>query len=230
MGMEKGKNNCAVINSTLFISRPDVIIVQDLGQFSGVKSAVHHFGHLLGAYHDNSSSDCCSGDGYVMSKSKYNENNLGNYLMSLPNSSFWSPCSVKAIEEFVSTATCLFNEPEVDDYPLFDWQDLVDQIEGGPPSLTNQCSPYGSPALICGDNPCQYLECQVPDYSTVSDRPPVICKVQEKNYAMEGTSCGTGKYCFQGNCIKGNKNQLFKLDKLNSKIGLHTTTHHHKLV
>ena len=124
--------------------------------------------------------------------------------MSLPNSSYWSPCSVKAIEKFVSTATCLFNEPEVEKYPLFDWQDLADKIEGGPPSLTAQCSPYGSPALACGDNPCQYLKCLSKDHTTVSDEPLVICTPQEKNYAMEGTECGAGKFCFQGNCIKGN--------------------------
>ena len=211
MGMEKGKNNCVVISSTLLISRPDVIIVQDLGQFSGVKSAVHHFGHLLGAYHDNSSSgsDCCSGDGYVMSKSKYNKENLGNSLMSLKNSSFWSPCSVKAIEEFVSTATCLFNEPEVDNYPLFDWQDMVDGTEGGVPSLADQCSPYEFPALPCGNHPCQYLECQAKDHTTVADKPTFICTPKERNYAIEGTSCGENKFCFQGDCIKGNTRILF---------------------
>ena len=186
----------------------DSIIVQDLGQFSGVKSAVHHFGHLLGAYHDgdSSSSDCCSGDGYIMSKSKYNKANLENHQMSLPNSSYWSPCSLKAIQKFVSTATCLFNEPEVDNYPLFDWQDLTDdltdKIQGGPISLTDQCSAYWSPTVPCGENPCQYLQCK--DFTMVSDDESLMCIVQERNYAMEGTTCGDGKFCFQGNCIKGN--------------------------
>ena len=188
----------------------DSIIVQDLGQFSGVKMAVHHFGHLLGAYDDGdkSSSGCCSGDGYIMSKSKYNKANLENHRMSLPNSSYWSPCSVKAIEEFVSTATCLFNEPQVEAYPLFDWQhltdDLTDKEQGGPPSLAHQCSQYMVPAVKCGDNPCQYLECVIEDHITVSDKPDKRkCTVIEKNYAMEGTTCGNGKFCFQGNCITG---------------------------
>ena len=181
--------------------------------------AVHHFGHLLGAYHDNSSADCCSGDGNIMSKSKYNKENLGNYHMRLPNSSYWSPCSVKAIEEFVSTAECLFNEPEVDNYPLFDWQDMVDEIEGGLPSLTAQCSPYEFPALPCGDNPCQYLECQAKDHITVSDKPTFICTPKEKNYAMEGTSCGDKKFCFQGSCIKGNTHILLNKIILSSYFG-----------
>ena len=133
--------------------------------------------------------------------------------MSLPNSSYWSPCSVKAIEEFVSTASCLFNEPEVDAYPLFDWQDLTDDltdnVQGGPPSLTHQCSQHMAPRMApttkCGNNPCQYLECLTEDHTTVSDKPTLKCTVQEKTYAMEGTTCGNGKFCFQGNCITGKK-------------------------
>ena len=184
----------------------DSIIVQDLGQFGGVKAAVHHFGHLLGAYHDGdeTSSDCCSGDGYIMSKTKYNKVNLKDHRLSLPNSSYWSPCSVKAIEKFVSTAICLFNEPELEEHPLFDWQDLVGDIQGGAPSLTHQCSPYSSFTVACGDNPCQYLECDTKDYTSVSDTSSRVCAIQEKNYAMEGTSCGEEKFCFQGTCKKGN--------------------------
>ena len=124
--------------------------------------------------------------------------------MNLPNSSYWSPCSVKAIKEFVSTATCLFNEPKVNAYPLFDWQDLADKIGGGPPDHTAQCSPYGSPVVKCGDNPCQYLECSFINYTMVADITTQLCTLQEKNYAMEGSKCEEGKYCFQGNCIKGN--------------------------
>ena len=150
-----------------------------------------------------------------MSKSKYNKENLENHRMSLPNSSYWSPCSVKAIEEFVSTASCLFNAPEVDHYPLFDWQDLTDnltdKVQGEPPSHTHQCDPYGFPASTCGDNPCQYLECMTEDYTTVSDKPSPICTVQEKNYAMEGTTCGNGKFCFQGNCVTGKRKQFNKI-------------------
>ena len=142
-----------------------------------------------------------------MSKSKYNKANLGNNLMSLPNSSYWSPCSVKAIQKFVSTATCLFNEPDVDTFPLFDWQELKDEIQGGPISLTHQCSAYQVPTSQCGDNPCQYMECK--DFTTVSDDPSSMCKVQERNYAMEGTICGDGKFCFKGDCIKGNNKFSF---------------------
>ena len=94
----------------------------------------------------------------------------------------------KAIEEYVRKATCLFNEPEFDAYPLFDWQDLADKIQGGAPDLSTQCSSYEGPALDCGDNPCQYLECTAIDHS-VSDITitiNTICVPQDKNYAMEG--------------------------------------------
>ena len=124
--------------------------------------------------------------------------------MNLPNSNSWSPCSVTAIEKFVRTASCLFNKPAVDTYPLFDWQDLSDGIQGGAPRLSDQCSPYQWPGVSCGDNPCQYLECQVQDHSTVSHKNKTICTPQERNYAMEGTICGKGKFCFQGKCRKGN--------------------------
>ena len=146
-----------------------------------------------------------------MTKSKYNKANIENIHMKLPNSSYWSPCSVKAIQEFVSTASCLFNEPWLDEYPLFDWQDMAAQIEGGPPSLADQCSTYEFPALPCGKNPCQYLECQAVDRNVVTDvGAEYSCIPQEKNYAMEGTSCGDEKFCFQGNCIKGNNHISFK--------------------
>ena len=140
-------------------------------------------------------------------KSKYNKENLENPHMSLHNSSHWSPCSVKAIEEYVSKATCLFNEPEVNAYPLFDWQDLADKLQGGAPDLLTQCSSYKWPAVDCGDSPCQYLECTYIDQNRVSDiTNQPICLPQGRNYAMEGTDCGGGKFCFQGDCVKG-KNQ-----------------------
>ena len=54
------------------------IVVHDLGQFSGVKTAVHHFSHMLGSYHDGEESNkkCCSSQGDVMSMYVYDQESL----------------------------------------------------------------------------------------------------------------------------------------------------------
>ena len=167
------------------------IVVQDLGTFNGVKMAVHHFGHVLGASHDGDefSPNCCRGDGYIMSDAAYNENNVENLFKNLVHSSSWSDCSKYHINKFVSNAKCLFNHPKQDRYPLFSWHELSENSMKFP---RDQC-----PDVNCGDSPCQYLQCQAQDQ----------CVVQERTYAMEGSYCDDlqKKRCYQGECYDGNK-------------------------
>ena len=168
------------------------IVVQDLGQFSGVKSAVHHFGHMLGAYHDgeNESKKCSSCDGKIMSNLEDNR-----------DANQWSYCSEDAIKKFVYESECLHNVPRQDLYPLLSWSELAHRHSGAP-WVRDQCNNiYNTKNGSCGENSCEYLQCNLP-----KDGYYYNCVVQERNYPMEGTICGDppGR-CFQGKCMTGNK-------------------------
>ena len=193
------------------------IIVQDLGQFSGVKTATHQFGHILGSYSDGekSSKNCCSREGYIMSKNKYDKNNIDNVFKNKRNAYKWSTCSKEVISNFVRNASCLFNTPTEDPYPLFNWQELTQNWQV--PHLSDQCSVYvpekEDVELVdyvgydCGNDPCQFLECQTVFEQCFDclEHLRTDCKVQERQNAMEGSMCGENKNCFQGNCINGKK-------------------------
>ena len=147
------------------------IIVQDLGQFSGVKVAAHHIGHLLGSYEDGemSRSKCCSDDGYVMTASLYNERNINGIFRGKRNAQKWSPCSIESIKTFVHTAPCLFNTPSTDAFPLLEWTELAMGTSKRVPHLHEQCSiymkddtPEDHKAYACETkDPCQYLQCNI---------------------------------------------------------------------
>ena len=183
------------------------IIVQDLGQFSGVKSAVHHFGHMFGAFHDgeDSSSECCSDQGNVMTNYVYNEENINKTFHKVRKSNVWSTCSLEVINALLKIDDCLRNAPIRDDFPLYSWQELTHRHKGAP-WLQEQCNNVNNThGGRCGNDPCGYLQCFIPGTQT--------CLVHEElGYAMEGSICeyfaGWDKplegRCFQGNCIQGN--------------------------
>ena len=195
----------------------NTIVLHDLGTFNGVKTAAHHFGHMLGASHDGEklSASCCRSDGYIMSDAIFNKNNVKNLFKNQNNASSWSPCSKYLINEFVSTAECLFNHPEQDLYPLFSWHELSENIGsmkfrfeqcGG----DSDCNPDPTTGIQLEYNICQYLQCQKQDK----------CLVQERTYAMEGTYCSLldlKKRCFQGECYEGNKLAVPRIYDVNIK-------------
>ena len=198
------------------------IIVQDLGQFSGVKVAAHHIGHLLGSYEDGemSSAKCCSDDGYVMSASLYNERNINGIFSGKRNAQKWSPCSIESITRFVHTAPCLFNTPDIDAFPLLEWTELAKGTSKRVPHLHEQCSiymkdetPENHKAYACETkDPCQYLQCNIFQervllLGSTKEHATYRCLVQARQYAVEGSGCGFDKYCYQGNCITGNYSQ-----------------------
>ena len=109
-------------------------IVSDLGAFSGVNTAVHEIGHLLGANEDGIKNDCCSSNGYIMTDLTTAKRFLKR------NSAKWSSCSVTSINNFLNSdqaAMCLYNKPKLDWHPLLDYEDL---IAPNVPSLVDQCS------------------------------------------------------------------------------------------
>lgn len=185
------------------------IIVQDLGQFSGVKTATHQFGHLLGSYSDGeqSSINCCSSEGFIMSKNIYDQKNIEQFK-NKRNAYKWSTCSKDAISAFVRRAPCLFNTPKEDPHPLFNWQELTENLHVPDPS--HQCSIFDQETLkmeegqSCGNDACQFLQCKTNKGSgSLVQVPGSDCMVRERQNAMEGSLCKNNKNCFQGNCING---------------------------
>ena len=193
------------------------ILVQDLGQFGGVKMAIHHFGHVLGAYHDgdDQGGDCCPHDFFIMSNYILDLNRpegktphlnlLEDRLNSDTNDRRWSSCSIKLIKEFVKTAGCLRDPPQKERYALYSWEELA-HSRSGAPDVYQQCTTLFEDGKGCKSgfrmnaNPCLYVQC-----SEQRDSP---CNAKERNHAMEGSACPRGGKldgrCFKGRCITGN--------------------------
>ena len=159
-----------------------------------------------------------------MSNNRFDKANIEKAFKDKRNANKWSTCSIKAITEFVSKASCLFNTPLTDPYPLFSWQELKQSsmaqwLNAQVPHRARQCSMYlpfkhlgpddGYIYETCGTDPCQYMECKRSGHGEQGE-----CAVHERQSAMEGTECGNiylttvgennqQKHCYQGNCIAG---------------------------
>ena len=81
-------------------------IVHDQGSFSGVQTAAHEIGHLLGSSHDGANNSCSSEDGYMMM------NHFSGSRAKQLNVYEWSKCSSESIISFLHTdqaARCLYS-------------------------------------------------------------------------------------------------------------------------
>ncbi|XP_053598491.1 venom metalloproteinase BumaMPs1-like isoform X2 [Microplitis demolitor] len=77
-----------------------VAIILDDGNFSGVQTAAHEIGHLLGSRHDKY--PCPESDGYIMAPS----------YSSTENRFKWSRCTLRDFAYFLRTnPQCLYNRP-----------------------------------------------------------------------------------------------------------------------
>ena len=191
----------STVNGACTKNEQKTIVIQDLGQFSGVRSAIHHLGHMLGAVHDgeDSSASCCSDMGFIMSNFVYPKDvSTDEEYKAIRNAAKFSRCSKTAITKFVRTAACLHNIPRREKYPLLSWQELTDISTSL--SLSDQCNiGYDTQGGYCDNttrtnaDPCQWLECKTRTS---------VCIVKERNFAMEGTACTPTKSCFQGDCTE----------------------------
>eukprot|EP00092_Neocalanus_flemingeri_P005526 GFUD01005956.1.p1 GENE.GFUD01005956.1~~GFUD01005956.1.p1 ORF type:complete len:489 (-),score=121.51 GFUD01005956.1:182-1648(-) len=168
-----------------------VAIVEDNGGYSGVVIAAHEVAHLLGAVHDGDSplpsiggpgaSSCSWSNGYIMGNNRRTERGLR-----------WSKCTKNQLTHFLSTptASCLYNTPHSNLYPLQDHAHLINNVlspdeqcykEAG----TKSCSYYDSRV-------CTQLFCLNPATGgCISYRP-----------AVDGSQCGDGKVCKDGQCTR----------------------------
>ena len=102
----------ACIRNTRLHKINSVAIVEDSGGYSGVVTAAHEIGHLLGVVHDGDpapsylqgpgAASCSKTQGFIMSDNRRTSAGMA-----------WSPCSVRQIRHFLrtKTASCLLNYP-----------------------------------------------------------------------------------------------------------------------
>ncbi|GBP71609.1 A disintegrin and metalloproteinase with thrombospondin motifs 8 [Eumeta japonica] len=168
-----------------------VAIIEDTGGFSGIIVAAHEVGHLLGAVHDGSpppsylggpgAEKCRWEDGFIMSDLRHTEKGFR-----------WSPCSVQSFHHFLNgdTATCLYNSPHEDD-------SLPRVLPGRLLTLDAQCrKDRGTSACFKDERVCAQLFC--------FDSASGYCVAYRP--AAEGSPCGDGQYCINGQCITEHEN------------------------
>ncbi|XP_067257627.1 A disintegrin and metalloproteinase with thrombospondin motifs 7 [Chanodichthys erythropterus] len=145
-------------------------------------TVAHELGHNFGIQHDGNGNDCepIGKRPFVMSPQLL-------YGTSPPN---WSRCSREYITRFLDRGWgwCLDDPPVRNDL----------EMHSAPPgvlySAAHQCTlQYGSSSLLCDDvdNICSTLWCTVG--STCHSR---------LDGAVDGTKCGEGKWCFDGECVE----------------------------
>ncbi|XP_059393037.1 A disintegrin and metalloproteinase with thrombospondin motifs 7-like [Carassius carassius] len=142
----------------------------------------HELGHNFGIQHDGNGNDCepIGKRPFIMSPQLL-------YGNSPPN---WSRCSREYITRFLDRGWgwCLDDPPVRNDL----------EMHSAPPgvlySAAHQCKlQYGSSSMLCDDvdNICSTLWCTVS--STCHSR---------LDGAVDGTKCGEGKWCFDGECVE----------------------------
>ncbi|XP_051503745.1 A disintegrin and metalloproteinase with thrombospondin motifs 7-like isoform X2 [Myxocyprinus asiaticus] len=144
-------------------------------------TVAHELGHNFGIQHDGNGNDCepIGKRPFVMSPQLL-------YGTSPPN---WSRCSREYITRFLDRGWgwCL------DDPPVRNELEMQSAPPGVLYSAAHQCKlQYGSSSLLCDDvdNVCSTLWCTVD--STCHSR---------LDGAVDGTKCGEGKWCFDGECV-----------------------------
>uniref|UniRef100_A0A667ZK74 ADAM metallopeptidase with thrombospondin type 1 motif 7 n=1 Tax=Myripristis murdjan TaxID=586833 RepID=A0A667ZK74_9TELE len=144
-------------------------------------TVAHELGHNFGIQHDGNGNDCepVGKKPFVMSPHLL-------YGTTLPS---WSRCSRQYITRFLDRGWgwCL------DDVPVKDELSLNSILPGVLYSAAHQCRlQYGSGSVLCDDvdNICSTLWCTV----------GATCH-SKLDGAVDGTTCGEGKWCFGGECV-----------------------------
>ena len=204
-----------------------VAIIQDLGTYSGVQSAVQNIGHLLGADKNGCNNECND----IYSANIMTDNFAHKKWRRQKLNFNWTECAKKRINKFINSESkkgkCLYKTQKPkskDKLTLIVWEELISTI----PTLKDQCvgikwaeaktrgeKDYDAMWWLCGNDPCQSLMCQLRHswchtmqlFLKKRDKFQMDC-CDSKGPAMEGSRCdinGTvsdhGGYCKKGECV-----------------------------
>ncbi|XP_021105762.1 A disintegrin and metalloproteinase with thrombospondin motifs 7 isoform X1 [Heterocephalus glaber] len=144
-------------------------------------TVAHELGHSFGMHHDGSGNDCepVGKPHFIMSPQ----------LLYDSAQLTWSRCSSEYITRFLDRGwgMCL------DDHPTTDVIDFPSVPPGVLYDVDHQCRlQYGANSIFCEDvdNVCHTLWCSV----------GLTCH-SKLDPAVDGTKCGHGKWCFNGDCV-----------------------------
>ncbi|XP_078453852.1 A disintegrin and metalloproteinase with thrombospondin motifs 3-like isoform X1 [Lampetra fluviatilis] len=159
--------------------------------FSSAFVLAHETGHVLGMEHDGQGNRC--GD----------ETSMGSIMAPLVRAAFhryhWSRCSRQELARYIHSYDCLLDDPFDHGWPK------LPELPGINYSMDEQCRfDFGVGYKTCNAfrtfDPCKQLWCSHPDN-------PYFCKTK-KGPPLDGTECGTSKWCFKGHCMWKSSEQL----------------------
>ncbi|CAG9859468.1 unnamed protein product [Phyllotreta striolata] len=149
--------------------------------FTSVYILAHEIGHSLGMHHDNNGNSCPK-EGYIMSPSR-----------GTNGETQWSTCSANVMAD-IGWAKCLLDRGKIKQST--DHRKYL-ETPGQKFTAKTQCE------ILLRDRDAVVLPSQ--DLTTVCYN--LQCKTPHRSGyyfagpALEGTSCGKGKYCYGGSCL-----------------------------